>query len=315
MSFNINPIILRFDLMQSLMRGLCILSLVGCNYIVTAQTTLQVVEKKIEMSLPWKTGQEVNIKGERAEVLVEAWDKDQISVVFEFISKNVSKKIAEKDLETLQYVAEEQGNRIFLRNYINTKEGEAKPTSDLSAKIKIKLPENCPVNLANHIGQANIKDLNNRLDVKSEFCQITLYDLSGKIGINTRFGDLEGEKLDGTVNINSRRSNITLRDIKGAYDITAQYGIIKVFADRSLSSLNIDAEKSHVYLFTPKEDLFEYALTSHFGNIFVPETMAFDFTEQNQNLQKAILQTGRELGGGVSVTIKVAFGDIDIKNK
>jgi hypothetical protein len=267
------------------------------------------------MTLPWKKGQEVNIKGERAKVAVEAWDKNQISVVFEFTAKHTDRKTAEKDLETLKYVAEEQGSRIFLRNYILVEEGKAKPTSDLGAKITIRLPEDCPVNLSNHIGKADIKDLSNRLDVKSEFCKITLFDLSGKIGINTRFGDLDGEKLDGQVNINSRRSNITLREIKGEYDITAQYGVIKIYADRSLSSLNIDAEKSHVMLFTPKEDLFEYALTSQFGNIFVPESMAFDFTEQNQNLQKAILQTGRELGGGVSVTIKVAFGDIDVKNK
>ncbi|MEL6925549.1 MAG: hypothetical protein AAFO94_16005, partial [Bacteroidota bacterium] len=272
--------------------------------------------KIIEMSLPWKQGQEVSIKGERAEVEVEAWDKDQISVVFEFIAKNPDKQTAETDLEALKYVAEEQGNRIFLRNYIFVKDGADRPASDLSAKIKIMMPENCPVNLANHMGQANIRELNNRLDVRSEFCKITLFDVAGKIGIDTRFGDLEGEKLDGFVNVNARRSNITLSDIKGHYDITAKYGVIKIYADQTLSSLNIDAEKSHVFLFTPKRDLFEYALTSEFGNILVPDEMGFDFTEQTDNLRKAILQAGQqETGGAVNVTVKVSFGDINIKHK
>ena len=311
----INPIILRFIFVQSLFKGLCILMfLLGMNTDLLAQKHLQVVNKKIEKHLSWSKGQEVNIKGERAEVIVEAWDKDEVNVVFEFIAKHPEKRIAKKEVDLFKYVAEHQGDRIFIRNYISAAKDGAKPVSSLKAIISIHLPKDCSVNLSNHVGEANVKNLENELNLTSEFCKITLYDLAGKIGINTKFGDLDGEKLDGHVKINARRSNITLADLRGAYDIKATYGIIKIFADQNISKLNIDAEKSHVFLFTPKESLFEYALTSEFGNIFVPDNMDFDFTEQTNNLQKAILQSRQEVGT-VSVTIRVAFGDIDIKNQ
>lgn len=310
-----NPIILRFTLMQSLKRGLCVLFVLLVSFeLLVAQSTLQVVSKTIEERIAWSSGQEVNIKGERAEVSVEAWERPEVMVVFEFIAKHPDKKVATGEVALMRHVAEKQGNRIFLRNYISENEDGSKPASSLKAKIKIKLPEDCPVNLSNHVGEASIKDLDNELQVSSEFCKITLYDLAGKIGINTRFGDVEGERLDGYVNINARRSNIHLSDLKGFYDIQAKYGVIKIYADQSLSKLNIDAEKSHVFLFTPKQSLFEYALTSQYGNIFVPDNMDFNFTEQSQNLQKAVLQSRKELGA-VSVTISVAFGDIDIKNR
>ncbi|HHH49385.1 MAG TPA: hypothetical protein ENK52_00215 [Saprospiraceae bacterium] len=311
----INPIILRFIFVQSLFKGLCILILLlGMSAEVLAQETLQVVNKKIEKHLNWKKGQEINIKGERAEVNVEAWDKDEVSIVFEFIAKHPEKRIAKKEVNLFKYVAEQQGERIFIRNYISATADGTKPVSSLKAIITIHLPKDCSVNLSNHVGAANVKNLENELNLTSEFCKITLFDLAGKVGIITKFGDLDGEKLDGYVNINARRSNITLSDLRGTYDIKAQYGIIKIFADQNISKLNIDAEKSHVFLFTPKESLFEYALTSEYGNIFVPDNMDFDFTEQTNNLQKAILQSRQDVGT-VSVTIRVAFGDIDIKNQ
>lgn len=312
----LHPIFFRFTNRRSFFRKLCLLALVwiAMGEYVSAQDKLQVVQKRVEKTLSWSPGQEVNIKGEKAEVLIEAWNKDEIHIVFELMAKHPQRERAERELEQMGYLAETQGNRIFIRNFIIDAEDGTKPASLLKARILITLPEKCPVNLSNHIGEANIKDLINGFNITSEFCKITLYDVAGKIDIDTRFGDIAGTQLNGRVNIVANRSDIMLQQIRGIYDIKAKYGIINIHADDPLTELNIEAEKSNVFLFTPKGNVYDYSLTSHFGNIFVPSNMDFDFTEIGKNLQRAILRANNELAS-VSIKIRVNFGDIAVKHK
>ena len=46
-----------------------------------AQTSFQVVSKLVEQELDYVPGNEVNIEGERAEILVDSWDESKVKVV------------------------------------------------------------------------------------------------------------------------------------------------------------------------------------------------------------------------------------------
>lgn len=274
-------------------------------------TTLQVITKRIEKVFAYKDGYEVNIEGEKANVVIETWDKPEINVLIELTAKHSDKTIAEKDLEYMKFLAQRVKRNIYIRNYVSLPEGTTKPESTLSARYTIKLPEECPVYLKNYFGIARISNLSNRLRVNSQFTSIGLDNIQGFIDLRTRFGDLLGERLDGNVKIEARRSNITLRELKGRYDIKTQYGILEIFADHNLVDLNIEAEKSDVFLFNISPELFAYNIVAQHGNISMPNFMPFNFLENTVALKKANFKPKQEYFANITITI--SFGNLIVK--
>lgn len=277
--------------------------------VVSAQSTLKVITKSIDKTLEYKKGYEVNIEGEKAEVVVQTWDKDEVKVNIELIAKHPDLDVAKKDIEKMRYIMDRKGKKIYIRNFVAIIKGGEKPESNLKAKYVIYLPSSCPVNLSNYFGKANVSNLDNQLDIESEFCKLWLSDLSGKVSVDTRFGDVDGVRLDGKVKIKSTRSNITLKELKGVYDIKAKYGVLKIYANRDMVDLNINAEKSDVHFFNPEDEEYNYNLMASYGEISVPQNMKFDLSE-SMNVKQASLTPSNK---HATVTINITFGNINIE--
>ncbi len=200
----------------------CLLAIFLFAHTAYGQTIeLQVVTKTINEIVDYESGNQVVIEGEKAEVEVVTWSKNQVAVEMELIAKHPDRATAETDLEDMKYEIVRKGNQILIRNFIDKKEG--KKTANLKAHYVVSVPSDCPVVLSNYFGKTNIKNLGNGLNINSEFCQIGLSNIKGEIGIKTRFGDLEGEEISGDVNIEARRSNVTLSNLGGKFDITVRY--------------------------------------------------------------------------------------------
>jgi hypothetical protein len=296
-----------------------ILKLLVINVLVLAainaqgQTTLQVVTKVMENTFPYKNGTEVNIEGEKAEIKVETWKRNEVKVLVELVSKNADRKAAQADLDRMVYSTEQAGSKLYFRNYLSSAKGAKKATSDIKAIYTITLPADCPVYLKNNYGLSDISNLTKSLRVNSEFSKINIENISGQIGIDTRFGDIVGKDVDGNVTINSRRSDITLHDIKGTWNINSTYGVMKFFTNPSpeLLTMNINAEKSDVYFFDPKPNYYGYTLTAHYGTITVPNDLKFNYLQNTSELKKAIFSSKI---GKSNISIKISFGDIIIRN-
>lgn len=280
---------------------------------LTAQTALQVVTKTIEKAFPYKNGYEVNIEGERAEIQVEAWNQNVVKVLVEIIARHPDRKTAQSDLSLMVYSSEQYGNKIYFRNYLSTPKFGKKPESDFKVIYTITLPADCPMYLKNNYGLTQVNNLTHALHIHSEFSNVNLENLRGKIDVNTRFGDIKGQHIEGDVLINARRSDIELHEIKGNWNINAQYGILNVFTSPSAGSLNlnINAEKSNVYLFDSKPNFYGYSLTSHYGNISVPQNLKFNYLENSSQFKKAVFTSKI---GASNISIKISFGDIVIQN-
>lgn len=280
---------------------------------VQAQVQVQVITKKIEKSFPYRNGYEVNVEGEKAEVIVESWDKDEIKVLLELTAQHPEKAIAQKDLEAINYIADKVKNKIYLRNYLSKKEGEPEPESVLSAKYTIYVPEKCPVYLKNYFGTINVSNLFNSVKINSQFSKIALNNLQGMMDVSTRFGDVVGANLDGDMTLNARRSDITLRDLKGRFNLTTQYGVVKLWATKDLLSLNINADKSDVYLYTPNPTQFAYNLTSQYGNTEFPDNMKFNYLQNTKEVKRIQFKPVNEYYA--TITVSISFGNIFVGNK
>lgn len=275
------------------------------------QTTLKVASKSLKEHFNYLPGMEVNVEGQKAEIVIETWDKNSVEIIIDFIAKHPSEMIAKKDLKCIKYSYKTAGNKVYFRNFIRSDE-DTPPQAQLKAIYTIRLPNTCPVYVKNQFGSTHASELTNAFTLNSEFSEIVLKNLKGAIDVRTKYGDITGDGIHGQVSMNARRSDITLTDISGDFNIYTAFGIVKLFTDHTLlNSLNIDGEQSDVYLFDPLPSAYGYELTAHYGSITTPRDLKFNYIENNQTIKKAVFMPSKELA---SISINITFGDIIIRN-
>ncbi len=276
-----------------------------------AKETVHVVTKTVEKDFSYHEGYEVNIEGEKADISVTTWAKNEVSVLIEITAKHSDVKIAEADLDNIRYLAERVKNKIYVRNYRADKGYQS--AANLEIRYTIVVPEECPVYVKNYFGIANISNLTNRLRVYGEYSQIDMNNIEGLLDIRTRFGDIIGEKIGGNVTINARRSDVTLRDITGSYTINAQYGTLRLHPIAGLTVLNVNAEKSEVFLYENGLDKFGYLLTTTHGEMDTPPDIRSMELESTPEVKRIQIKPGTEISG--QITVSVTFGDVHLERE
>ena len=274
-----------------------------------AQETLQVVTQNYQESIPFGLGTEVSIEGEKADVYLSSWDRNQVAVYLDLSSAHQDRRVAEQDLERMQHTMIQEGSKIIVRNYISKPEGGERPESMLKAKYTIILPANCPVNLSNFFGSADVRDLQNAVVINSEFCQLDLLNLRGQISISTRFGDINGRQIAGNVQIFSNRSNINLSEIQGVVNNKSRYGRIELDAQPENLDLAIDAVRTDIVFNEPPVGYYSFLLRTQNGEIITPKEMNFQVRQLSADTQEALYNPGTTES---EVKIHTTFGNIVI---
>ncbi|MEM6878423.1 MAG: hypothetical protein AAF544_07690 [Bacteroidota bacterium] len=272
---------------------------------------LQVVTKTIEDNYAYTPGMEVAVEGEKAEIFVETWDRAEINVRLEMVAKHPQIEIAREEIENLIFITTREGDKIYLRN--KRVDPSKRPESELYVYYYITLPEECPVYLKSHFGAANISNLRNRLRIFGEYTQININNVEGMMDINTRFGDILGERLDGNVFITARRSDVELYDIGGNFTINSQYGELRVSPNSQLTDLQINADRSDVYLIDPDGRPLSYSLSSTYGEMILPDEVPVTELESNDGISRVRIESGREVHGEIKVS--VSFGSLVLEKQ
>ncbi|MGB3798654.1 MAG: DUF4097 family beta strand repeat-containing protein [Lewinella sp.] len=277
---------------------------------VDAQTDYrEVVTKTIEDTYPYRSGSELAVEGEKAEIFVETWAQPNIHVRVVMTARNKRLEVAEKELSNLELITEIAGQKIFLKN--RRLDEDYEPESELTVEYFITLPEECPVYLKSHFGGATISNLRNRLRINGEFSAINIDNVEGLLDIRTRFGDITGEKIDGNVVINARRSDINLLDVGGTFTINAQYGELKLSPNINMRDLRVNADKSDVYIYEPDGgERLAYELASNNGEMILPDNRKLIELERTNEWRRIQIGAGGERTG--TITASVTFGDLHL---
>ena len=276
---------------------------------VPAQTPdlREVVTKTIADTYAYSAGSELAVEGEKAEIFVETWTKQEISVKVVMTARHPRLEQAKTELENLEFLTEVAGKKIFLRN--RRKDDKLQPESELTVEYYITLPEECPVYLKSHFGGATISNLRNRLRINGEFSVINIDNVQGLLDIRTRFGDITGEKIDGNVVINARRSDINLLDVGGTFTINAQYGELRLSPNLNMRDLRVNADKSNVYIYEPiGGEGLAYELASNNGEMNLPDNRTLVELERTSEWRRIQIGPNSERSG--TVTASVTFGNL-----
>jgi hypothetical protein len=280
---------------------------------VRAQNAVrEVVTKTIEDTYAYRSGSELAVEGEKAEIFVETWARPKINVRVVLTARHPRLETARRELENLEFVTEVAGQKIFLKNRLRNK--DARPESELTVAYYITLPEECPVYLKSHFGAATISNLNNRLRINGEFSAINIDNVQGLLDIRTRFGDITGEKIDGNVVINARRSDINLLDVGGTFTINAQYGDIKLSPNVNMRDLRISADKSDVLIYEPVGgEGLAYELSAQNGELMLPENRVMRELERSSEWRRIQIGPNSERSG--TITASVTFGSLRLLSR
>lgn len=284
-----------------------------CTTKLLGQDNLILISKTVEKSFPYQAGDELNIEGEKADVQVESWEKDQISVQIIFTAQHPDKKMAQRDLEWIQYQVEKIQEKIYLRNYLKVPTGQDKPKSTLKARFIIKVPSDCPVYLKSQFGMVRIRDLANQVRLNSTFTNIGLENIQGSIDVTSRFGDLDGKFIDGTMFVNARRTDISLRELKGSYDLKTSYGTLNIFADPNVADLKLTADNTKIHLVSTDPSRFAFNIEAKGSDLSLPDQMNFNVLEASNDpaVKKFLYKpTGKEYFA--NFTIVVTFSEFTL---
>ena len=290
---------------------LILLVLCGTAPFLTGQGAVrEVVTKTIQDTYAYTSGSELAVEGEKAEIYVETWSKQEISVKVVLTARHPQLERAKRELESLEFITEVAGKKIFLKNRLA--DADLNPESELTVEYYIILPEECPVYLKSHFGGATISNLRNRLRINGEFSAINIDNVQGLLDIRTRFGDIVGEKIDGNVVINARRSDIDLLDVGGTFTINAQYGDLKLSPNLNMRDLRVNADKSNVTIYEPAggEDGLAYELSSNNGELRVPDNRSLIELDRTNEWRRIQIGPASERVG--TITASVTFGNLTL---
>lgn len=271
-----------------------------------AQTTLQVVTQTVQKTVQWKPGYEVEINGEKAEVLVEPASGNTITVRAELSAKHPVLDSASADVKAWKFVVSTVGKKIYIRAYIGLPASKPLPGSNLKAKIIVTLPPKCPVNLRNKFGQARLNDLQGPVALTGEFCNFTLTNLSGKIQVDSRYGDVTGQNLGGPVQVDARRADVSLSNLRQECRVHSEYGAVRVDTGKDSGSLTVDATKSDVTVNVPAQPRHNFTLSARYGQVQVPKNLPF----KTETATTAGWQQGQ---GRPEINVTTTFGKITVE--
>ncbi|MFN4144293.1 MAG: hypothetical protein ACK4GN_00600 [Runella sp.] len=208
--------------------------------------TLQVVTKVVEKNFSYKPSESLQIYAERSDIELSTWSKPEVRVVIELTAKHPERLTAERDLETMRYVAEKSGRSILMRNFIVLPPSRAKPQSNLKARYVLMVPVQCQVEIQNSFGKTLLRGLQNDTRLRTEFGSTEITDLKGRLTINTHFGELKVVDFDGNLNINAERTAIMIQAPKGECHVRTLYGSLDLQADKTQVKLNLDTQYTEI---------------------------------------------------------------------
>lgn len=272
------------------------------------QSKIQVVTKVITKTIPYTTGKNIKIVGEKAEISVQSWEKNFISLKLSLIAKHPIRKTAEEDLKFIDYKVADEKNEISITNFFTQKAGYKDINSNLSAKIELFVPAECNLNITNLYGSISLNTVNGKLYIDLSFTQLTMSAIKGLVNIKSHYGDIDAENVEAQLEVKSDMADLSFRNHSGTSNFESNYGQINIQPSNKISTLNINADRTGVDIITDNLNDFDFVIETRFGTIKVPKQLK---KSVDSNLSRSVFQ---QKNGKPLIHINGNYSTITLKN-
>lgn len=269
--------------------------------------TVRVAQKTVQKTISAAGIQKIVIGSEKADITVHAWPRQEIQVSVDLSARHPDKSVSQKDLEKMELVLNRERKTFHLRDFILLKGKDGKPESNLRARYTVYAPPGMSFDIRNAFGVVSVKGFSGKVNLKANFCDISMSRLSGGVVLNTAFGKLEAEALSGDLGVESTHTEIVLKGLGGDVTLNTSYGSLRVEPGTSLTALNLRLKKTAVDLVCPEWRKYSYAIRASYTRLKLPDGFR---VLSGKEESKEMAYTG---GGNAPVTVQAEFGDLSIR--
>lgn len=279
---------------------------------LSAQNTLQVVTRNVQKNIPCKSGYEVEISAEKAEIEIKSGTADlkNVQISAELVARHQRLDSAKTDLESWKFVTSTAGKTVYVRAYVGLAKGQALPSSNLKAKITIVVPLGCGAVVSNKFGKVRLENISGSVRLVGEFCSFVLQQVKGNVSLMSQYGSFEGRLITGDVEANCKRAELSFKNLQGNCRVKSEYGSIFLDSDAKTGNVDIEAKKCDVTVEASDLSQHSFQLLNNYGQISTPSGVLFYTEGSNKSTQRANLKRGR---GTPFVKIVADFGKITIR--
>ncbi len=273
-----------------------------------AQTKVEVITKTIDRVIEYQKGFGVSIQGQGAQIIVRESPSNDIKVSMKFISKGLTKEIAEKELKYQKYVMDELNKTVVIRNYLLLPNNVELSTIQETV-MEIFIPKGVELAISNAFGLIDLEGLMGRTDIESKYGDILIKDYKGECGIKGNYGDFKGSNLKGKLYIDTDHVEIELTSITGHLKVNSNLGNVLIKESYQMQKLLIRGEKSDINLGIDEPGSYRWDIRSKYGEFNVPEIITNSDIDKNET---------KILSGNVnlpSIELSTDFGDVTINEQ
>lgn len=198
--------------------GLTILILISAAFQTWAQEIVHVAEKSIEKEVPVQKGDRLEVKSEKAAVIIKKTDGDRVKIKIVLATKNVDKEVAARDLTYLKYAINQSENLIFVGTSFNVPDGITRITSSMLVRIEVDVPAKLEIRIVGRYSDITANEVNGKNTFDLYFGSLQMSSVSGSTVVEAEFADVSGEHISGSCSIDGVRSDVSIaqKDIRAA---------------------------------------------------------------------------------------------------
>ena len=274
----------------------------------TAQNEVHMVTKTIEKELDYSSGDELEIRAEKAAISITTWEKRYISLEIKLISKHKKKEVAKSELELLKYQVTKVENKHLVSNFFEANDKFVRVKGNLQAEFILKIPDGCDIVLTNHYGKLSVSNLSSDMNAILKFVDFQIIGGTGSLNIQSSFGDLYLKGFRGSLKAKLERSNLEVLSFNGIANLEANYGAGDIEGGR-FQELAVHGKRTKINFTTSNLESYNYDVKTTFSAIRVPASMGTHLI-----LDKEYQKLSKDFNAKNSkVKLHTTYGSVNLK--
>lgn len=247
-----------------------ILLLSGVSINVEAQEANQTVTKSFTQNVNCPAGTLFSITAEKATITITGWANNYIQARISFFATHPDKKIAQQELDYMQYAISKEKDLVELINMFKLPATVEHIKSKLEVRMELMVPAKNKLQVTNKYGEVNISRLTGNIQVNIAFGNLYFTDVTGNIVMNANYSDVRGSQINApSLNCTDERSKISLDLESGNYSFQSKHSDIDL-GIKNISALNIKAYRTDITIRPQHIDDCRYKITSTDGLLYLP---------------------------------------------
>jgi hypothetical protein len=246
------------------------LLLSGLTISAGAQDATQTVTKSFTQNINCTAGTLFSITAEKATLTITGWANNYIQARISFFASHPDKKIAQQELDYMQYAISKEKDLVELINIFKLPANVEYIKSKLEVRMELMVPAKNKLQVTNKYGEVNISRLTGNIQVNIAFGNLYFTDVTGNVVMNANYSDVRGTQINApSLNCTDERSKISLDLESGNYSFQSKHSDIDL-GIKKISALNIKANRTDITIRPQHIDDCRYKITSTDGMLYLP---------------------------------------------